>query len=199
MISQALVRHYSPVWTAGQHVVRDVRERAQPQTPLYADHLALLFQVFQERCLDGSHRRLLGAVLSVHLDLQRLQQLSICWLIISPNGQIGFLAHGCTTQWIADLNLDPLSRFDSYMRAKVRKLYISLFHAYARKNNMWILNHGEALLKVDPLQPAQGTGLIHCGRYLARYMYSTGACGYNRPYAHQYVGKYQSCMVQNGR
>ena len=51
-------------------------------------------------------------------------------------------------QWIADLNLDPLSRFDSYMRAKVRQLYISLFHAYARKNNMWILNHGEALLKV---------------------------------------------------
>ena len=24
---------------------------------------------------------------------------------------------------------------------------------------------------------------------------STGACGYNRPCAHQYVGKYQSCMV----
>ena len=23
----------------------------------------------------------------------------------------------------------------------------------------------------------------------------TGACGYNRPCAHQYVGKYQSCMV----
>ena len=66
------------------------------------------------------------------------------------------------TQWIADLNLDPLSRFDSYMRAKVRQLYISLFHAYARKNNMWILDHGEALLKVDPLQPAQRTGLIHC-------------------------------------
>ena len=22
-----------------------------------------------------------------------------------------------------------------------------------------------------------------------------GACGYNRPCAHQYVGKYQSCMV----
>ena len=41
------------------------------------------------------------------------------------------------------------------MRAKVRQLYISLFHAYARKNNMWILDHGEALLKVDPLQPAQ--------------------------------------------
>jgi len=28
---------------------------------------------------------------------------------------------------------------------------------------------------------------------------STGACGYNRPCAHKYVGKYQSCMVQNGR
>ena len=27
---------------------------------------------------------------------------------------------------------------------------------------MWILNHGEALLKVDPLQPAQVVGLIHC-------------------------------------
>ena len=27
---------------------------------------------------------------------------------------------------------------------------------------------------------------------------STGACGYNRPCAHQYVGKYQSCMVENG-
>ena len=27
----------------------------------------------------------------------------------------------------------------------------------------------------------------------------TGACGYNRPCAHQYVGKSQSCMVQNGR
>ena len=65
-------------------------------------------------------------------------------------------------QWIADLNLDPLSRFDSYMRAKVRQLYISLFHAYARKNNMWILNHGEALQNADPLQPALGTGLIHC-------------------------------------
>ena len=62
-----------------------------------------------------------------------------------------------STQWIADLNLDALSRFDSYMRAKVRQLYISLFHAYARKNNMWILDHGEALLKADPLQPAQGT------------------------------------------
>ena len=24
-------------------------------------------------------------------------------------------------------------------------------------------------------------------------------CGYNRPCAHQYVGKSQSCMVQNGR
>ena len=23
----------------------------------------------------------------------------------------------------------------------------------------------------------------------------TGACGYNRPCAHQYVGKYQSCML----
>ena len=67
-----------------------------------------------------------------------------------------------STQWIADLNLDHLSRFDSYMRAKVRQLYISLFHAYARKNNMWILDHGEALLKVDPLQPALRTGLIHC-------------------------------------
>eukprot|EP01048_Picozoa_sp_COSAG05_P023689 COSAG05_NODE_5235_length_1229_cov_1.605310_1_plen_48_part_10 len=44
------------------------------------------------------------------------------------------------SQWIADLNLDHLSRFDSYMRAKVRQLYISLFHAYARKNNMWILD-----------------------------------------------------------
>ena len=68
------------------------------------------------------------------------------------------------TQWIADLNLDHLSRFDSYMRAKVGQLYISLFHAYARKNNMWILDHGEALLKVDPLQPAQVVRvcLIHC-------------------------------------
>ena len=27
----------------------------------------------------------------------------------------------------------------------------------------------------------------------------TGACGYNRPCAHQYVGKYQSCMVENRR
>ena len=27
---------------------------------------------------------------------------------------------------------------------------------------MWILDHGEALLKVDPLQPAQVVGLIHC-------------------------------------
>ena len=26
-----------------------------------------------------------------------------------------------------------------------------------------------------------------------------GACGYNRPCAHQYVGKSQSCMVENGR
>ena len=53
-------------------------------------------------------------------------------------------------QWIADLNLDPLSRFDRYIRAKVRQLYISLFHAYARKNNMWILDHGEARIKSDP-------------------------------------------------
>ena len=28
---------------------------------------------------------------------------------------------------------------------------------------------------------------------------ATGACGYNRPCAHQYVGKSQSCMVENGR
>ena len=42
-----------------------------------------------------------------------------------------------------------------YMRAKVRQLYISLFHAYARKNNIWILDHGEALQNADPLQPAQ--------------------------------------------
>ena len=28
---------------------------------------------------------------------------------------------------------------------------------------------------------------------------STGACGYNRPCAHQYIGKSQSCMVENGR
>ena len=27
----------------------------------------------------------------------------------------------------------------------------------------------------------------------------TGACGYNRPCAHQYVGKSQSCMVISGR
>ena len=27
----------------------------------------------------------------------------------------------------------------------------------------------------------------------------TGAGGYNRPCAHQYVGKYQSCMVENDR
>eukprot|EP01048_Picozoa_sp_COSAG05_P002474 COSAG05_NODE_102_length_19076_cov_21.766612_6_plen_86_part_00 len=27
----------------------------------------------------------------------------------------------------------------------------------------------------------------------------TGACGYNRPCAHQYVGKSQSCMVQSRR
>ena len=27
----------------------------------------------------------------------------------------------------------------------------------------------------------------------------TGACGYNRPCAHQYVGKSQSCMVESGR
>ena len=75
---------------------------------------------------------------------------------------------GIPTQWIADLNLDPLSRFDSYMRAKVRQLYISLFHAYARKNNMWILDHGEARIKSDPLQPALGTGLIHCELYRYR-------------------------------
>ena len=28
---------------------------------------------------------------------------------------------------------------------------------------------------------------------------TTGACGYNRPCAHQYVGKSQSCMVENDR
>ena len=28
---------------------------------------------------------------------------------------------------------------------------------------------------------------------------ATGACGYNLPCAHQYVCKYQSCMLQNGR
>ena len=28
---------------------------------------------------------------------------------------------------------------------------------------------------------------------------STGACGYNRPCAHQYVGKSQSVMLRNGR
>ena len=27
---------------------------------------------------------------------------------------------------------------------------------------MWILDHGEALQNADPLQPALGTGLIHC-------------------------------------
>ena len=27
------------------------------------------------------------------------------------------------------------------------------------------------------------------------YYRRTGACGYNRPCAQQYVGKYQSCMV----
>ena len=32
-------------------------------------------------------------------------------------------------------------------------------HLYARKNNMWILDHGEALQNADPLQPALGTGL----------------------------------------
>ena len=30
-------------------------------------------------------------------------------------------------------------------------------------------------------------------------LYYTGACGYNQPCAHQYLGKYQSCMVENGR
>ena len=75
-----------------------------------------------------------------------------------------WLPASLAAQWIADLHLDALSRFDSYMRAKVRQLYISLFHAYARKNNMWILDHGEALLKVDPLQPALRTGLIHCAK-----------------------------------
>ena len=34
---------------------------------------------------------------------------------------------------------------------------------------------------------------------LSSHLPSTGACGYNRPCAHQYVGKYQSCMVENGR
>eukprot|EP01048_Picozoa_sp_COSAG05_P008413 COSAG05_NODE_639_length_8156_cov_122.162840_9_plen_162_part_00 len=28
---------------------------------------------------------------------------------------------------------------------------------------------------------------------------NTGACPYNRPCAHQYVGEYQSCMVETGR
>ena len=34
---------------------------------------------------------------------------------------------------------------------------------------------------------------------VALRLHSKGACGYNRPCAHQYVGKYQSCMVISGR
>ena len=67
------------------------------------------------------------------------------------------------------------------MRAKVRQLYISLFHAYARKNNMWILDHGEALLKVDPLQPAQRTGLIHCGVLSTSLLVVYSSTGYRLP------------------
>ena len=37
-----------------------------------------------------------------------------------------------------------------------------------------------------------------CRHAVARTV-ATGAWPYNRPCAHQYVGKYQSCMVENGR
>ena len=30
------------------------------------------------------------------------------------------------------------------------------------------------------------------------HMAEAGACGYNRPCAQTYVGKYQSCMVRSG-
>ena len=94
-----------------------------------------------------------------------------------------------TAQWIADLNLDHLSRFDSYMRAKVGQLYISLFHAYARKNNMWILDRGEALLKSDPFQPAQVVGLIHCATDVAvRRLSSTSSYMYRGTSLHSPKG-----------
>ena len=42
---------------------------------------------------------------------------------------------------------------------------------------------------IDTELPSDGSGPFS----------SAGACGYNRPCAHQYVGKSQSCMVQNDR
>ena len=51
-----------------------------------------------------------------------------------------------------------------------------------------------------PAVTARGkTGMQLGGSAGARWRYRTGACGYNRPCAHQYVGKSQSCMVENGR
>ena len=46
---------------------------------------------------------------------------------------------------------------------------------------------------------SEGEQLEICSRQLVLAFAHTGACGYNRPCAHQYVGKYQSCMVENGR
>ena len=36
---------------------------------------------------------------------------------------------------------------------------------------------------------------LHGIRVVIHDNFATGACGYNRPCAHHYIGKYQSCMV----
>ena len=55
----------------------------------------------------------------------------------------------------------------------------------------------------DPQQKriadAAGLYVRQAGKVKQAGAHTTGACGYNRPCAHQYVCKYQSCMVQNGR
>ena len=54
---------------------------------------------------------------------------------------------------------------------------------------------GSAVLALD----ANALAVQMLRQRFAKLLDTTGACGYNRPCAHQYVGKSQSCMVQNGR
>jgi len=53
--------------------------------------------------------------------------------------------------------------------------------------------------KRKPQQPEAAEKPVQSRKGLSRLAAPSGACGYNRPCAHQYVGKYQSCMVISGR
>ena len=91
-----------------------------------------------------------------------------------------------------------LSASHPYAPRQRPRLYLAVAHSHPPRPTIFLHSQGRrsqvlssTVERPMPVKVASLSCVINAK--------TTGACGYNRPCAHQYVGKYQSCMVQNGR